>query len=295
MTRTLPWLGALLAAAAVGAAQPQDAGPLTPTQLGEILEKLGLEPKAVSKTKDWYQVVIDREGLKFFYNIRLHDNRKQLLIYTSLAEIPDNAPPAALRRLLEENDRLGRPNFVYNKTDKNIYLLTPMENAGITSARLRKEIDQFDSGARKTRPLWQGDNFVKLWGVPEDVGQEALQALRGNWKIEERWVGGKRTLGSDLKKMDARVRIADGKVRWTFKSSGKDATDEQTMTVDPRRTPKALDLISKDGRVQAAIYELTDDTLTIAAGSGLGLPRPATLDEGKKGIKLVLKRTGGQP
>jgi len=295
MFRTLPWLGALLAAAAVGAAQPPDSAPLTPTQLGDMLDKLGLEPKVISKDKDWYQVTIDRDGLKFFYNVKLHDNRRQLLLFMSLVVVPANAPAASLRRLLEENDTLGRPSFIYNKAEKNVYLLTPLENKGITSARLRKEIDQFDGQARETRPLWRSDNFVKLWGVPDDVNREGLDALHGDWSIEESWIAGRRTPTSDLKKTNSRIRIADGKARWNYKVDGKDKTDEYTLTVDPRGTPKALDLVRTDGQLQAAIYQLTDDTLTIVAGSGMGLPRPANLDEGKKGIKLVLKRTRGQP
>jgi uncharacterized protein (TIGR03067 family) len=295
MMRALPWLGALLAAAAVSTAQPPDGGPLTPTQLGEMLEKLGFEPKSLAATKDRYQFWIERDGVRFQYNLSLADSRKQLWLSTGLVEIPENAPPAALRRLLEENDTLGRPNFVCNKSNRTVYLVLPIENQGVTSARLRKEIEQLDGLARKTRPLWQSDNFVKLWGVPDDVAKEGRDALRGEWKIVERWNAGKRTLNSDLKKLDTRLRIVDGKAHWTFKVNGKDVTDEQSLAVDPRRTPKALDLMRSDGQVQAAVYELADDTLTIAAGAGLGLARPASLDEGKKGIKLVLKRTGGQP
>src|SRR5258707_13761134 len=121
MCRNLTWLGALLAATALAAAQPPDAGappgPLTPTQLGETLRKLGFEPETISKTKDWYRFPIDRDGLKIYYNVRLY-NKNRLLLFTNLVEIPENAPAPALRRLLEENDTLGRSNFIYNKGDK---------------------------------------------------------------------------------------------------------------------------------------------------------------------------------
>ena len=71
--------------------------------------------------------------------------------------------------------------------------------------------------------------------------------------------------------------------------------EDWTIAVDPRRDPKAIDLINKDGLLQAAIYSVEGDTLTVAAANDTGQPRPADFEAGKKSVKIVLKRIGGQP
>jgi uncharacterized protein (TIGR03067 family) len=298
MTRRLISLGILLAATT--AARPQDAGGpspprLTHKRLGEMLTKLGFEPK--ERRNDYYHISIARDKLTFTYVVRHLDRRGVILLDTKLGDLPDNeqAPPLALRRLLEENEALGPTMFIYVKAEKAIYLAHPVEDRDLTSARLRKEIEIFNGLARKAYKLARGDNFVKLWGVPEEAANAGLAALRGEWQVMDFWTGGKLTPRGTLKKINFRAVINGTKLSWVSSQGAAVKKDDWTIAADPRRDPKAIDLINKDGQVQAAIYTLEGDTLTVVAAIDTGLPRPADFEAGKKSVKIVLKRIGGQP
>jgi uncharacterized protein (TIGR03067 family) len=298
MLRSLTCLGLLFAATA--AARPQETGDpsplrLTHKRLGEMLTKLGFEPK--ESGKDHYLVSIARDKLTFTYVVRHLDRRGIVILNTRLGDLPDDeqASPLALRRILEENEALGPATFLYVKEEKGIYLSLPVSDRDVTPARLRKEIDGFDALARKAYKLARRDNFVKLWGVPEEVSRKGLAALRGDWQVVDFWNDGKLTPRSTLRKINLRAAINGNKLLWLQNQGGAVKKEDWSIAVDPRRDPKAIDLMNKDGQLQAAIYTLEGDTLTVVAASDTGLPRPGDFEAGKKSVKIVLKRIGGQP
>ena len=101
--------------------------------------------------------------------------------------------------------------------------------------------------------------------------------------------------GGAYNQVELKNVINGNKLLWVQNQGAAVKKDEWTLAVDPRRDPKAIDLMNKDGLLQAAIYTIEGDTLTIAAGNGTGQPRPADFEAGKKSVKIVLKRIGGQP
>jgi uncharacterized protein (TIGR03067 family) len=86
-----------------------------------------------------------------------------------------------------------------------------------------------------------------------------LKALAGTWKVEKAELGGKDTTAilKDLK------LTVDASGKYTVEI-GKEK-EEGTFTVDLSKTPKQMDLTSKDGpnkgKMIKAIYKLDGDTL----------------------------------
>jgi hypothetical protein len=134
---------------------------LTPTGLGDLLRDLGYEPKEVGKKKDIYDIVVERNNWKIFIRISLSGDRKNLWLDASTVTLkdPDSAAPAVWLKLLELNDEIIPARFSYDNKFKQIHLLKPLENQGITPARMRQEIDAFDSLMRRTEPAWAPKNF----------------------------------------------------------------------------------------------------------------------------------------
>jgi hypothetical protein len=167
MKRTLPVLTALLLAVTAAPAcqdqAPKKAGGevLTPEGLGEMLNDLGLEPKAAGKNKDIYDVAIEKENWKVFIRVSLSGDRKIVWLDSSTKVLtdPEAAKPAVWRKLLELNDEIIPARFSYDKKFKQIHLMRPLDNQGITPARMRQEIDAFDALMRRTEPAWNPKNF----------------------------------------------------------------------------------------------------------------------------------------
>ena len=60
---------------------------------------------------------------------------------------------------LELNDEIIPARFTFDKKHKQIHLLSPFDNRGVTPARLRQEIVALDAVMRRTEPAWNPKNF----------------------------------------------------------------------------------------------------------------------------------------
>lgn len=138
-----------------------DKGALSPEGLGEMLRDLGYEPKDLGKNKDRYQILVERDDWKVFLRVSLSGNRKYVWLDASTQALadPDAAPPAAWLRLLQLNDEIFPARFTFDKKAKQIRLLLPFENRGITPARMRQQLDSFDQILRRTEPDWDPKKF----------------------------------------------------------------------------------------------------------------------------------------
>jgi hypothetical protein len=155
-------LALAVARAPIDPKQGAEKGVVTPEGLGEMLRDLGREPKEMGTDKNRYQILIDRDDWKVFVRVSLSGNRKYVWLDASTQALadPDAAPPGAWLRLLHLNDEIFPARFTYDKKAKQIRLLMPMENRGITPARLRQEIDAFDQLFRRTEPDWNPKRFA---------------------------------------------------------------------------------------------------------------------------------------
>jgi uncharacterized protein (TIGR03067 family) len=284
----------VLAWFAIGAAAQQPAqapvpppGGYTGEKLGEALRKLGFEVEEKNKEKTLYWIRINRDNRIFTHRVTLNPPLTLLWLETTVGNIDDpaNVPPTSMRRLLEENKNIGPAHFTYKTDNKQIELYEGSANSDWTPVKLRKMIDSFDSLARKTEPIWRGDNFVKLWGVPEEIARKELDQLKGEWALKAGWQYGVAITADQIEKSKVRISIQGNKFSYP------PLKEPKTAVVDPRRTPKAMDLIESNGRVETCIYKLEENVLTIVT-LGVGVVRPDGFDvkPESKTSKLIFNR-----
>jgi uncharacterized protein (TIGR03067 family) len=126
--------------------------------------------------------------------------------------------------------------------------------------------------------------------VSTSAGQDKAGAgdkdkLKGTWSVTSGKKGGK-DVPEDLFKDIKFVFTGD---KLTMQGKGKNM--EWTLTLDPTKKPKEMDVKFEDGKIGNGIYDLDGDTLKIAHGE-IGEPRPTEFvsEEGSNVTVMVLKR-----
>jgi uncharacterized protein (TIGR03067 family) len=89
-------------------------------------------------------------------------------------------------------------------------------------------------------------------------------ALSGTWSMNVSEEDGQKMAAEDLKKLDIRLTLKDGK--YTVQTAG-DTTEQGAFTLDTVQKVKTVDIIPADGSMKdkkiQAIYKLEGDTLTV--------------------------------
>lgn len=100
-----------------------------------------------------------------------------------------------------------------------------------------------------------------------------LKALAGTWQVQAAEIGGKDVLDSFR---GITLTLAND----TYVATVGELADKGTITVDPGKTPKAMDITGTEGpnrgKTYPCLYELKEDTLTVCYGLDFKT-RPAEL------------------
>jgi uncharacterized protein (TIGR03067 family) len=127
-------------------------------------------------------------------------------------------------------------------------------------------------------------------GGRADEADKDADRLQGTWAVLTNESGGGKTDEEYNRRDGYRLVVAGRRLTWKSKSVGD---NEVAFRLDPAKTPKALDLDVRDGRVgNECIYELDGDRLRICIAH-FGQPRPTEFRATAKASLLVLRRAKG--
>lgn len=111
-----------------------------------------------------------------------------------------------------------------------------------------------------------------------------LKALAGTWVVQSAEIGGKDVLDSFK---GITLTLAND----TYAVKVGDAEDKGTITLDPSKSPKAMDVTGTEGanrgKTYPCAYELKDDTLTVCYGLDFKT-RPTELKTGKDAQRMLI-------
>ncbi len=122
----------------------------------------------------------------------------------------------------------------------------------------------------------------------EAVKQE-LQKLKGEWEMTAMTFDGQEAPEQTLKAF--RRKIDGNKYTVDIDKDGNNSKVEGTLTLDPTKKPKTVDIETDDGTKVLGIYELEGDTHKIClAPAGQDRPKDFTAPEGSRRTRIVWKR-----
>jgi len=131
-----------------GISQLDDSG------LKDMLDNMGLEPKALSKG---YLIAIKRDGWTYNVQLVLSDDKSKLGFNSNLGKVedPDSITASQWKALLISNNDIDPSSFNFNADQKKLYLHRVLDNRSVTAAFLRTQIDNFCDNIKKTADLWK--------------------------------------------------------------------------------------------------------------------------------------------
>jgi hypothetical protein len=144
---------------------------LTDASLEAMLRGMGYEPtssKSSSGKRTYYRLILKEDTFTFVFDLSLEVDRSRVAFSAPLPVVKDRdqVPAERLWKLLESNDDIAPAGFSFDKDRKRIYLNMAIDNRGITSAVLRKEITQFTRIIERTCPQWKDIQPVTAPATP---------------------------------------------------------------------------------------------------------------------------------
>jgi uncharacterized protein (TIGR03067 family) len=285
--------------------------------LGKLLRELAFEPKPLSP--DVYQITVERDRWPVHIMISLSTDGRRIWLECKFAPIddPERVPPQSWKRLLEANEKIGPAHFAFDPADKRIHLYKSFDNHALTADRLKQEIDHFDTTVRRSQDYWRGDHFKPAIAStelpappakqlpmpanpPEPSATTNAEHLMGEWKVVEIHAKGRTTPDDVLnaRKPSLTFRsardgdigpIAKGKIMAELRT-GPDNTRTVYVRLDAAG-PKQIDFIDDQERVEAGVYKLEGDTLTLCFAAP-GERRPAEISTTENRMHVIVLKRG---
>ena len=141
-------------AGATTASMPAEGQELTNDTLKQMLDGMGMEPKALSKG---FLVALKQDTWTINVQVVISANKEKIGLNANAGKIddPESVTASQWRALLESNGDIDPTAFYFDKDQKKLYLHRSFDNRAVTAAFLRKEIDSFAANVRSTFALWK--------------------------------------------------------------------------------------------------------------------------------------------
>lgn len=147
-------------------------GAITDAQLGEMLTNLGMEPKpgTYKSGAQYYDVKVVTKDYDLNVRLGLSPNKRSIWLMAYLGDLPANVPVERLKGLLEAiNSKTGKMQF--RLTGNQLKADQPLDNVGVTPARLRRELDDFGAALQETGHLWDNTKAVPKVAAQAEKGK----------------------------------------------------------------------------------------------------------------------------
>jgi uncharacterized protein (TIGR03067 family) len=250
--------------------------------LGEMLVDMGLETKLIDDLFQKIRWTIKDWGSPVWLSIST--DKRTVWLYTEFELRPgfDKAPATAWLKLLEKNDAIGPSRFALDEKGKRLTLRRPLNNADLTAAQLRKELNSFVEDIKTNQDLWSAANFLPAM-TPE--AQKLLDKLAGTWKLTDSTNMGKPLPQEAIAKFSFTIE----KNQFRAFQDGNEAL-KSTLYIEVLDGKIIFDLVGTSGN-DRGILKMDGETLTMCTANG-DAERPAdfTSTEKNKNTLLVLKR-----
>lgn len=141
-------------------------GAITDEQLGTMLESMGYEvkPGTYQSGAKYYDVSLPTKSFQIHIRFGLSPNKRCVWLMSNLGDLPADVTLDQVKAVLQAvNSKTGKMQF--RLTDKQLKADQPMDNFGVTAARLRYEITDFLAALDDTGDIWTfkkvGDKTAK--------------------------------------------------------------------------------------------------------------------------------------
>jgi len=141
-------------AGATTASMPAEGQELVDDTLKQMLDGMGMEPKALSKG---FLVALKQGTWTINLQVVISANKEKIGLNANLGKIddPDSVTASQWRAMLISNGDIDPTAFYFDKDQKKLYLHRSFDNRAVTPAFLRKEIESFAANVRGTEALWK--------------------------------------------------------------------------------------------------------------------------------------------
>jgi hypothetical protein len=146
--------GTVSSAGAATATMPAEGQELVNDTLKQMLDGMGMEPKALSKG---FLVTLKQDTWKINLQVVISENKEKIGLNANLGKIddPDSVTASQWRALLIANGDVDPSYFYFDKDQKKLYLHRSFDNRAVTPAFLRGQIESFAANVRSTEALWK--------------------------------------------------------------------------------------------------------------------------------------------
>ena len=146
--------GTVSSAGATTATMPAEGQELVNDTLKQVLDGMGMEPKALSKG---FLVALKQDTWTINLQVLISENKSKIGLNSNLGKIddPDSVTASQWRALLIANGDVDPSYFYFDKDQKKLYLHRSFDNRAVTPAFLRGQIESFAANVRSTEALWK--------------------------------------------------------------------------------------------------------------------------------------------
>jgi hypothetical protein len=140
-------------------------GALSDTEIADMLRQLGhqVETVKLESGNSFYRVKISKDGTIMTMDVERSPDGSKVWLAAWFKQLGPNEqiPQDILMKMLDVNATQGPCHFACNAKVRQLYLALPLDNRGLTSNEVQRQIEVLFTVFRNSEPLWNSNK----WGT----------------------------------------------------------------------------------------------------------------------------------